>query len=391
MQPTTLTGANAYVTGAGASLTTTWAQFSGVVTAPANTASMKVALINYLSSGWVAFDDISVTLNGAEANLVTNPGFESVGNWTTNPTSPGTWLWRSTWGEAAPHSGSYGYAISNNAYGSLTSGSVAVSEKTEYKLATWLRGELDDAEGIGGWIVRANFYNAPGELLSTADAVSGRGSSLSTTWQQVTGTVTAPEGASAMKIVLINQQSSGWVAFEDVSATQLKPATKYYYAGDQRVGLRTNGALTYLLGDHLGSTSLALDAGGAKTAELRYRAWGEVRYGWSAGEGLPSNYTYTGQRSYMDDPTTPAAEGFGLMYYNARWLDPALGRFSQADTIVPGGMQGLDRYAYTFNNPLKYTDPSGHEICDADGNWRSVARQLIRNGHCCPCTYVPGR
>ena len=155
------------------------------------------------------------------------------------------------------------------------------------------------------------------------------------TWQQVTGTVTAPEGASAMKIVLINQQSSGWVAFEDVSATQLKPATKYYYAGDQRVGLRTNGALTYLLGDHLGSTSLALDAGGAKTAELRYKAWGEVRYGWSAGAGLATNYTYTGQRSYMDDPTTPAAEGFGLMYYNARWLDPALGRFSQADTIVP--------------------------------------------------------
>ena len=40
--------------------------------------------------------------------------------------------------------------------------------------------------------------------------------------------------------------------------------------------------------------------------------------------------------------------------------DPQLGRFTSADTIVPGGVQGLDRYAYVNNSPLKYTDPSGH-------------------------------
>jgi RHS repeat-associated protein len=59
---------------------------------------------------------------------------------------------------------------------------------------------------------------------------------------------------------------------------------------------------------------------------------------------------------------------FGLYFYNARWSpgkapgtgDPAAGRFIQADSVVPGGVQGLDRYAYVNNNPLKYTDPSGH-------------------------------
>ena len=41
-----------------------------------------------------------------------------------------------------------------------------------------------------------------------------------------------------------------------------------------------------------------------------------------------------------------------------------ISRFAQADTIVPGGVQGLDRYAYVSNNPLVYIDPSGHkEIC----------------------------
>ena len=62
----------------------------------------------------------------------------------------------------------------------------------------------------------------------------------------------------------------------------------------------------------------------------------------------------------MDDPTTSASEGFGLMFYNARWYDPALGRFAQADSIVPPGAQGLDRYAYANNNALSYIDPDGH-------------------------------
>lgn len=52
------------------------------------------------------------------------------------------------------------------------------------------------------------------------------------------------------------------------------------------------------------------------------------------------------------------------MFYNARWYDPALGRMAQADSIVPGGVQGLDRYAYVRNSPLNYVDPSGHyESC----------------------------
>ena len=51
-----------------------------------------------------------------------------------------------------------------------------------------------------------------------------------------------------------------------------------------------------------------------------------------------------------------------LYYYNARYYDPALGRFVQSDTIVPQpySVQGYDRYAYVNNNPLRYTDPSGH-------------------------------
>lgn len=71
-----------------------------------------------------------------------------------------------------------------------------------------------------------------------------------------------------------------------------------------------------------------------------------------------TKYGYTGQYSYVSD--------FGLHFYNARWYDSSLGRFAQADTIVPSGGQGLDRYAYTFNNPIAYNDPSGHKPCLED-------------------------
>ena len=125
--------------------------------------------------------------------------------------------------------------------------------------------------------------------------------------------------------------------------------TKYYYAGAQRVAMRTNGTLNYLLGDHLGSTSLTTNASGQIVSELRYKAWGETRF---ASGTTPTKYTYTGQYSYVSD--------FGLHFYNARWYDSSLGRFAQADTIIPRGVQGYDRYAYSNNNPVVYTDPSGH-------------------------------
>jgi len=53
---------------------------------------------------------------------------------------------------------------------------------------------------------------------------------------------------------------------------------------------------------------------------------------------------------------------FGLYDYRARYYDPVLGRFISADTVVPepGNPQALNRYAYVYNNPVRYTDPSGH-------------------------------
>jgi RHS repeat-associated protein len=54
----------------------------------------------------------------------------------------------------------------------------------------------------------------------------------------------------------------------------------------------------------------------------------------------------------------------GLYFYNARYYDAEIGRFISADTIVPdpSNPQTLNRYSYCLNNPLRYIDPSGHDL-----------------------------
>ena len=70
---------------------------------------------------------------------------------------------------------------------------------------------------------------------------------------------------------------------------------------------------------------------------------------------MPTDRQFTGQRR---------ESSLGFYDYVARQYDPALGRFLQADTIVPdpGNPQSLNRYSYTLGNPLRYTDPSGHIV-----------------------------
>jgi RHS repeat-associated protein len=105
------------------------------------------------------------------------------------------------------------------------------------------------------------------------------------------------------------------------------------------------------LTDHLGSTSITANGTtGALVSEMRYKPWGETR--WSSGT-TPTSKHFTGQ---IEDA------GIGLYFYGSRFYDPAVGRFTQADTVVPGAgnPQKFNRYAYANNSPVKYTDPTGH-------------------------------
>jgi RHS repeat-associated protein len=94
---------------------------------------------------------------------------------------------------------------------------------------------------------------------------------------------------------------------------------------------------------------VTLDSSGYSAARLSYYPFGGTRSTWGT---LNTDELFTGQR--LDDT--------GLYFYNARYYDATIGRFISADTLVqdPYDPQSLNRYSYCINNPLKYTDPSGH-------------------------------
>lgn len=126
-----------------------------------------------------------------------------------------------------------------------------------------------------------------------------------------------------------------------------------------RFAMRTRTALTnelhWIFSDHLQSSSVILDEEGDLYSKTLYTAFGEERDIDTTGlSDSPTDYKYTGQRSYVDD--------FGLHFYVARWYDPYLNQFIQPDTIVqqPGNSGDWNRYAYVLYNPANFNDPSGH-------------------------------
>lgn len=128
---------------------------------------------------------------------------------------------------------------------------------------------------------------------------------------------------------------------------------KYIFAGDRRVAIKSGTVVLYYHPDHQGSTSVVTDAIGRVHENIAYHPFGETRSDDGTVINLKLKHKYTGQE--MDKET-------GLYNYNARIYDPGLGRFLTPDSIVsdPSNPQSLNRYAYVMNNPMNYTDPTGH-------------------------------
>jgi RHS repeat-associated protein len=142
--------------------------------------------------------------------------------------------------------------------------------------------------------------------------------------------------------------------------------TKYYYIGspDGLVAMRkvTNGTpeLYFILTDHLGSIEALTDENGDVVERYSYDAWGNRRHqeNWFLSDtrtNFITNRGFTGHE-HLDV--------FGLINANARMYEPATGRFLTPDPYIqaPDFSQNYNRYAYCWNNPLKYTDPSGDFI-----------------------------
>lgn len=109
-----------------------------------------------------------------------------------------------------------------------------------------------------------------------------------------------------------------------------------------------------------GSINVIFDQSKTKVFEQSFDAWGRERnpndWTYTANSSLPTPYWlirgYTGHEHHRQ---------FGLVNMNGRMYDPLVGRMLSPDNYVQATdfTQSFNRYSYCFNNPLKYTDPSG--------------------------------
>ena len=147
--------------------------------------------------------------------------------------------------------------------------------------------------------------------------------------------------------------------------------TEFVFFGGKRIARRDNGAAVfYYFSNHLGSASVITNSAGSVVEESDYYSFGGER---AVVNNDPNPYKFTGKERDTES---------GLDYFIARYYSSAYGRFlspdeftggpvdaySANDPLPPGPLpyaditnpQSLNKYTYTFNNPLNYTDPDGH-------------------------------
>jgi|GEM_PF-772692 len=111
----------------------------------------------------------------------------------------------------------------------------------------------------------------------------------------------------------------------------------------------TIGVLYYIHLDRQGSIERITNHNGNLVSAYVYCAWGSRKliYGREF-----TDRGYTGHEHLT---------ALGLINMNGRVYDPVLARFLSPDPFVqaPDFTQSFNRYAYVFNNPFKYIDPSG--------------------------------
>ncbi len=157
---------------------------------------------------------------------------------------------------------------------------------------------------------------------------------------------------------------------------------KHVFIGDNRLVTKTvkpdgvESEQSYFHTDHLGSSGYVTDTNGALAEHFEYFAFGETWVEESAGsaDGVP--YKFTGKE--QDEET-------GLYYHGARYYNPRTQLWTGADPALPdyydsdlaGGIHNpanLATYTYTYNNPLKYTDPDGRSP-DKTADFEEMARR----------------
>ena len=145
--------------------------------------------------------------------------------------------------------------------------------------------------------------------------------------------VVDPHG-DALPRVLVREQPDGTL-------------TRYVYGIGLLYEVDQSDQATAYHFDQVGATVALTDTAGTVTDRVEYTPFGTVTHR----EGhTDTPFLFNGAYGVMTDPN-------GLLHMRARYYNPTLRRFVNADPIGFDG--GLNWYAYANNNPVSLIDPMG--------------------------------
>jgi RHS repeat-associated protein len=150
------------------------------------------------------------------------------------------------------------------------------------------------------------------------------------------------------------------------------PTTEYAYRAGEMLIQADASDCKWLVSDHLGSPRIILGKSGslADTKRRDFMPFGEDlgagQFGRTTAQGYEASGTPSNPRekfaTYERDDET------GLDFAQARYYQSRLGRFTSVDPLLSSGNiyapQTWNRFSYSLNNPLKYTDSTGMYVFD---------------------------
>lgn len=300
---------------------------------------------------------------------------------------------------AVEASTTYGYnddgqITSRTTAGLAGSGSSTYTYDNAGRLASWNDGAdvtayTYDADGnrtgAGGAVAT---YNARDQLVSVANggttttyAYTGRGTTASVSAGSTTteftsdafdeqvsaGTSTYSYDALGRLTTADSGGTSYTFGYHDASNEVVTDGVQTFERKPDgqvlSVGRGTGGDFAYL-NSHGDLTASFTATGTEPTGSTAYDPYGRT----TATTGIHTNLGYQG--GWTD-------QGTGLVNAAARWYDPANGAFTSADTVAnpPVPAVNANRYAYGNDDPLDFSDPTGHDPCSTYQEQQIAAAQ----------------
>ena len=216
-------------------------------------------------------------------------------------------------------------------------------------LLTSFNGQAITYDEIGNPLTYRDGYQFTWQHGRRLATVSHGSNSISYTYD--------PDGIRTSKTV--NGTTTKYHVMNGTLLGQTKGSDTIVFLYDEKgnkYGFDYNGTKYYYIFNVQGDVIGILNQAGQKIVSYTYDPWGKVlsvdgSEAFTIGQINPIRY-----RSYYYDTET------GFYYLQSRYYDPTTRRFLNIDDYVDPnkGIDGLNLFVYSKNNPINFVDPNGH-------------------------------